>query len=98
LAAVIGTVDSYGARCSGYLDVHTISSAYGFMHLDGLWGLVSRADIASVGKQMAIKSALGPLAQFWRRRWRFRFAQEPGAVIEMLCSRKATGNAVDFGG
>ncbi len=56
---MIGTADSYRARCPGYLDVHTISScAYGFMHLDVLWWLVSRTDIASVGKQMAIKSAI----------------------------------------
>jgi len=56
---MIGTADSYRARCPGYLDLNTISScAYGFMHLDVLWWLVSRTDIASVGKQMALKSAI----------------------------------------
>jgi hypothetical protein len=56
---MIGTADSYRIRCPGYLDADKISScAYGFMYLDVLWWLVSRTDIASVGKQMAIKSAI----------------------------------------
>lgn len=60
---VIGTADSYRARCPGYLEVDTISNcAYAFMHLDVLWWLVSRTDIVGVGKQMVIKSAIVTLA------------------------------------
>jgi hypothetical protein len=56
---MIGTAASYRTRCPGYLDADKASScAYGFMCLDVLWWLVSRTDIASVGKQMAIKSAI----------------------------------------
>ena len=56
---MIGTADSYRKRCPGYIDADKVSScAYGFMYLDVLWWLVSRTDIASVGKQMAIKSAI----------------------------------------
>jgi hypothetical protein len=56
---LIGTADSYRARCPGYLDAGTASScAYGFMHLDVMWWLVSRTDLASVGRQMALKSGI----------------------------------------
>jgi hypothetical protein len=56
---MIGTAASYRGRCPGYLTADQISScAYGFMYLDVLWWLLSRTDIASVGKQMAIKSAI----------------------------------------
>jgi hypothetical protein len=56
---LIGTAESYRGRCPGYLAANQISScAYGFMYLDVLWWLVSRTDIVSVGKQMAIKSAI----------------------------------------
>jgi hypothetical protein len=56
---LIGTADSYRARCPGYLDAETASScAYGFMHMHVMWWLVSRTDLASVGKQMALKSAI----------------------------------------
>jgi hypothetical protein len=56
---LIGTADSYRARCPGYLDTGTASScAYGFMHLDVMWWLVSRTDLMSVGRQMALKSAI----------------------------------------
>lgn len=56
---LIGTADSYRARCPGYLDRGTLSScAYGFMHLDVMWWLVSRTDLTSVGRQMALKSAI----------------------------------------
>jgi hypothetical protein len=56
---LIGTAASYRGRCPGYLTADQISScAYGFMYLDVLWWLLSRTDITSVGKQMAIKSAL----------------------------------------
>jgi hypothetical protein len=56
---LIGTADSYRSRCPGYLTANQISScAYGFMYLDVLWWLLSRTDIAIVGKQMAIKSAI----------------------------------------
>lgn len=57
--ALIGTADSYRARCLGYLDAETVSScAYGFMHLDVMWWLVSRTDLMLVGRQMALKSAI----------------------------------------
>jgi hypothetical protein len=56
---MIGTADSYRARMPGYLETNTISSCvYGFMHLDVVWWLVSRTDLASVGRQMALKSAI----------------------------------------
>lgn len=56
---LIGTADSYRARCPGYLDAETVSScAYGFMHLDVMWWLVSRTDLMLVGRQMALKSAI----------------------------------------
>jgi hypothetical protein len=56
---LIGTAASYRGRCPGYLTADQISScAYGFMWLDVLWWLLSRTDIVSVGKQMAIKSAI----------------------------------------
>jgi hypothetical protein len=56
---LIGTAASYRLRCPDYLTADQVSScAYGFMYLDVLWWLVSRTDIASVGKQMAIKSAI----------------------------------------
>jgi hypothetical protein len=56
---LIGTADSYRGRCPGYLSADQISScAYAFMYLDVLWWLVSRTDLASVGKQMAVKSAI----------------------------------------
>jgi hypothetical protein len=56
---MIGTADSYRARIPGYLEASTISScAYGFMHLDVVWWLASRTDLASVGRQMALKSAI----------------------------------------
>jgi hypothetical protein len=55
---LIGTADSYRGRCPGYLTADQKSScAYGFMYLDVLWWLLSRTDIASVGKQMAIKNS-----------------------------------------
>ena len=56
---MIGTAAEYRVRCPVYLTRDQISScAYGFMFLDVLWWLVSRTDIASVGKQMALKSAI----------------------------------------
>jgi hypothetical protein len=56
---LIGTAASYRNRCPGYLTDDQISScAYGFMYLDVLWWLLSRTDIASVGRQMSIKSAI----------------------------------------
>jgi hypothetical protein len=56
---LIGTAASYRERCPGYLTADQISScAYGFMYLDVLWWLLSRTDIANVGRQMAIKSAI----------------------------------------
>jgi hypothetical protein len=56
---MIGTADSYRAQCPGYLDANTMSScAYGFMHLDVMWWLVSRTDINSVGRQTVLKSAI----------------------------------------
>lgn len=56
---MIGTANSYRARCPGYLDANTISScAYGFMHLDVMWWLVSRTDLNSVGRQTVLKSAI----------------------------------------
>ncbi len=56
---LIGTAATYRLRCPGYLTADQISScAYGFMYLDVLWWLLSRTDLASVGKQMAIKSAI----------------------------------------
>lgn len=56
---MIGTAAQYRVRCPTYLTRDQISScAYGFMFLDVLWWLVSRTDIASVGKQMALKSAI----------------------------------------
>jgi len=56
---LIGTADSYRSKCPGYLTAaQTSSCAYGFMYLDVLWWLLSRTDIAIVGKQMAIKSAI----------------------------------------
>lgn len=56
---LIGTAASYRGRCPSYLTSDQISScAYGFMYLDVLWWLLSRTDVASVGKQMAIKSAI----------------------------------------
>lgn len=56
---LIRTAASYRARCPGYLTPdQTSSCAYGFMYLDVLWWLLSRTDITSVGKQMAIKSAI----------------------------------------
>ena len=56
---LIGTADSYRVRCPGYLTGDQISScAYGFMYLDVLWWLLSRTDLASVGKQMSLKSAI----------------------------------------
>jgi hypothetical protein len=56
---LIGTAASYRGRCPGYLTADQMSScAYGFMYLDVLWWLLARTDLASVGKQMAIKSAL----------------------------------------
>jgi hypothetical protein len=60
---VIGTAASYRGRCPGYLTTDQPSSfAYAFMYLDVLWWLLSRTDLASVGKQMAIKSAIVTLA------------------------------------
>lgn len=56
---LIGTADSYRGRCPNYLSTDQISScAYGFMYLDVLWWLLSRTDLASVGKQMCVKSAI----------------------------------------
>lgn len=56
---MIGTANSYRDRCPAYLTRDQISScAYGFMFLDVLWWLASRTDIASVGKQMTLKSAI----------------------------------------
>jgi hypothetical protein len=56
---MIGTANSYRERCPAYLTRDQISScAYGFMFLDVLWWLASRTDIASVGKQMTLKSAI----------------------------------------
>jgi hypothetical protein len=56
---LIGTAASYRDRCPGYLTADQMSScAYGFMFLDVLWWLLSRTDIAIVGKQMGIKSAI----------------------------------------
>jgi hypothetical protein len=56
---LIGTADSYRAKCPRYLSADQISScAYGFMYLDVLWWVLSRTDLASVGKQMCVKSAI----------------------------------------
>jgi hypothetical protein len=56
---LIGTADSYRTWCPEYLTRDQISScAYAFMYLDVLWWLLSRTDIASVGRQMGIKSAI----------------------------------------
>jgi hypothetical protein len=56
---LIGTADSYRALAPGYIGPGTSSScAYGFMHLDVMWWLVSRTDLASVGRQMTLKSAI----------------------------------------
>lgn len=56
---LIGTAQSYRVRFPGYLSADQVSScAYGFMYLDVLWWVVSRTDLTSVGRQMAIKSAI----------------------------------------
>jgi hypothetical protein len=64
---VMKTADEYRAVCPGYLDRHKSSScAYSFMYLDVLWWLTHRTDIASVAKEMSIKSAiitLGTIAE-----------------------------------
>jgi hypothetical protein len=56
---LIGTAASYRIRCPEYLSADQMSScAYGFMFLDVLWWLLARTDLVSVGKQMALKSAI----------------------------------------
>src|SRR5437899_1157157 len=56
---LIGTAQVYRGRCPGYLTAAQQSScAYGFMYLDVLWWLLARTDIASIAKEMAIKSAI----------------------------------------
>jgi len=48
---LIGTAESYRSRCPGYLSTEQASScAYAFMYLDVLWWLLSRTDIAIVGR------------------------------------------------
>src|SRR5436190_16645759 len=56
---LIGTADSYRARCPEYLSSDKISScSYGYMYLDVLWWISSRTDLIGIPKQMLIKSAI----------------------------------------
>jgi hypothetical protein len=56
---LIRTADTYRARFPAYLDREKTSNcSYAFMFLDVLWWLASRTDIASVAKQMVLKSAI----------------------------------------
>jgi hypothetical protein len=82
---LIGTAASYRGRCPGYLTADHISScAYGFMYLDVLWWLLSRTDIVSVGKEMAIKSALVTLGTILEASLRI-----PGLPLSNVLSTKA---------
>jgi hypothetical protein len=54
---LIRSADAYRARFPAYLDREKTSNC-SFMFLDVLWWLSSRTDIASVAKQMVLKSAI----------------------------------------
>lgn len=56
---LIGTAESYRLRLPKYMEPERISNcAYSFMFLDVLWWLFARTDIASVARQMTLKSAI----------------------------------------
>jgi hypothetical protein len=56
---LIGTADSYRSRLPAYMELERVSNcAYSFMFLDVLWWLFARTDIASIARQMTLKSAI----------------------------------------
>lgn len=56
---LIGTAGSYRQQLPSYLEAERMSNcAYAFMFLDVLWWLVARTDIASVARQMILRSAI----------------------------------------